>query len=275
MINPSRRRKKRRTTRKKTTRSKTTRRRSTRKKIGTTKKTRTLRTKGIGARTMAKRRRKSTRTTKRRRTYRRNPTTRRRVARRATSGLSFKKALKNVVALDIGMFSAKFAAKLWGADATEIDPNSWDAMSYIKAGAGAVGAGFLANMIKPGLGQKVMEGGLAFTMFKALENEVIAGNATASKWLGEDDAYVYDGIGAEDPNVLVLDDEETPYMQGANGEYLPLDESHRMLPEIQYDGVGDILAPPGRLGDILTPPGRLGFGDARSDMLTAYKRDYS
>lgn len=269
MINPSRR-KKRRTTKKRSTRrrttKKTTRRRTTRSPI---------RRKTTGVKVMAKRRRRRTTTAspkRRRRTYRRNPTRSRtrRVARRATSGLSFRRALKNVISLDIGMFAAKFACKRFGDQvASETDPTTWNAMSYIKAGVGSVGAGLLLNMVRPGMGQKVMEGGLAWTVFKAVENEVIHGNATAEKWLGED--YVYDGIGA-DPNVLVLDEDETPYMTGSDGQLLPLDESHRMLPEMTYSG--DVLTPPGRLGDVLTPPGRLGNA-ARMDMLQAYQRDYT
>lgn len=269
MINPSKRRRKKRTTRRRTTKKRTTTRRKTsvRRKPRTT---RTLRTKSTGARTMARRRRRKTATKttrRRRRVYRRNPSRTRRVARRSVAGLSFKRALKNIIALDLGMFSAKFAAKLWGTDATETDPASWNAMSYIKSSVGAVGAGLLINLIKPGMGQKVMEGGLAWTVFKAIENEVIAGNETATKWLGQDE-YVYDGIG-EDPNVLVLDEDETPYMTGADGQLLPLDESHRMLPEMSY---GDVLTPVNRLGDALTTPGRL--GDSRMAMLRAYQRDY-
>lgn len=270
MINPSRRRRKTKTKKKRTTK-KTTRRRKTTKKSTTRRNPIRLK---MGAKIMAKRRRrKSPKTTTRKRRYRRNPTTSRtrRVARRATSGLSFRRALKNVISLDIGMFAAKFAAKRFGDQiASETDPTTWNAMSYVKAGVGAVGAGLLANMVRPGWGQKIMEGGLAWTVFKAVENEVIHGNATAEKWLGQD--YLYEGVGA-DPNVLVLDEDSTPYMTGQDGQLLPLDESHRMLPSMTYSG--DVLTPPGRLGDVLTPPGRLGYGDDRMSMLTAYKRDYS
>lgn len=231
------------------------------------------------AKTKRRRRRRTTTTAAapKRRRYRRNPAKRRRassVARRGFTGLNIKGALKNVAALNVGMFAAKFVAKRFGDPATETDPSSWNYMSYIKAALGGVAAGMVTNMVKPGLGQKVLEGALAFTVFKAVQNELIIKSEGATKWFG-----------ADDPNVLDIGD------YGASLGELPLDESHRIegpmtMPSIDvgedyegwgeddYEGWGDDLVPLNRLGDVMVSPGPLGFGDARSALKAAYMRDY-
>lgn len=203
-----------------------------------------------------------TTTTTKRRVYRRNPSNPPRRGRRKSSGkLSFRAAIKNTILMDIGMFAAKFGAKRFGtATASETDPTTWDWMSYIKGGIGAVSLAFLANSIRRGTGQRILDGGLAYIGFKLIENELISKNEKLISWLGEDEPYMY-GYGQSDPNVLVLDEDETPYIQGDNGYMLPLDERHRLM--------GDSLVQPGRLGDVLAVPGRLG-ADARSAMLQSY-----
>jgi hypothetical protein len=231
-----------------------------------------------------RRRRVTAAAPKRRRRYRRNPARRRSrassVARRGITGLNIKGALKGVAALNVGMFAAKFAAKRFGNPATETDPTTWNYMSYIKAALGGVGAGMLTNMLKPGMGQKVLEGALAYTCFKVLQNEVIVKSEGAVKWFG-----------ADDPDVLDIGDD------GAYLGEIPLDESHRMegpmtIPsmdiqgwgeddyegwgEDDYEGWGEDLVPVDRLGDVMATPGPLGFGagDARSALKLAYMRDY-
>lgn len=217
---------------------------------------------------MAKRRRRRThrRTTRTvaaapvRRYRRRNPSRRRRVARAASrvrstfAGMNFKQALKNVPAGLLGMFAFKFGAKRFGEAASETDPESWNSMSYIKGTLGALIAGFLAQHIRPGMGQKVLEGGLLLAGYKLVQNELVVKSETAMNWLGEDDTKYF-------PSEYVSTDSQgTPYLLGQNGQWYPVDERHR-LPE--YSGYGDQLEPPGRLGDQLEPPGRL--GDAWQD----------
>lgn len=260
---------------------------------------------------MAKRRRRHTkrrvlsapvarRKTSRRR-YRRNPEVyqtnprggrMRRYARRAggrlLSGLSVKGAIREGVPTIIGMFAAKLAARKFGGG-TETDPTTWTWGTYLKAMAGALGGAFVANMVRPGTGQKVLNGGLAFVLFKLVQNELIVKSPKALEWFGADETDLpevsgadWDGYGfGADPNVLQLDGEGTPWMMSDDGQMLPLDERHRMgLDGADWDGAeeldgtwGEALVSPGRLGEALVSPGRLGQ-DVRSDYISAYRNAY-
>lgn len=198
---------------------------------------------------MAKRRKR--RTTKRR-APRRNPARRRttrRVARRASGafhGLNFKSALKNIPMNTLGMFAAKWAAKRFGEAATEGDPASWNYASYLKGALGAAGAGFLANMMRRGTGQRVLEGGMSLMLYKLVQNELIQGSG--GWWEGQ--------LGADD------DYERVPGTVEANsaGEYYVLGEDYQWRP---IDGADDYrMEPEGLYGDTLVEPGPLGLGDA-------------
>lgn len=261
LVNP----RKRRTTKKKSlTRKRPSRRKKRSNPCGTTRTKRRINT-------MAKRRRRrkaATRIVYRsapKRRYRRNPSTRRRrvrryarrVGSRMTSGMSVKRALKNVALMEVGMFAAK-AAALIKTDATEINPVGWDWRAYIQGGLGGAAAAFAVNAIKPGTGQRILEGSLAYLGFKLIENEFVQKNATAMKYLGADDE-------------MVLDLEGTPYMN-SYGQALPLDESHRMqLPEAD---MSDAIVPVGRLGygDSNVPVGPL--GDDRTDAMRRFAKAY-
>lgn len=201
---------------------------------------------------MAKRR------TKKRRAPRRNPSPRRRaVARRVRSsiaGLNFKSAFKNVPLGVIGMFAAKWAAKRGTPDALESDPASWNGMTYLKGGLGAVGAGWAANMIKPGSGQKVLEGGLLLLAYKAAQNHLVPKNSFLTNQFG---------FGADTPTYMPGDVETNeagePFILGQDGStWVPLAEGDDAE---SWEMMGqDALEVPGRLGfgDVLETPGRLG-----------------
>ena len=186
------------------------------------------------------------RKTTRRRKPRRNPSTSRKPrrnpsVRKICSGLNVQGALKNVLPTQIGMFAAKFAAKRFGDfGATEIDPESWNWASYLKGGLGAFVAALGAQALKPAWGQKVLEGGINLMAYKVIENELIAGNETAERWLGQGPVY---------------EDEGGAYMIGQDGSAYPVDERHR-LPEV----AGAALEPVGSLGR-LEPVGPLGATD--------------
>jgi len=178
-------------------------------------------------------------------------------------GMNVKGALKAIPAGLIGMFAFKFGAKRFGEAASETDPNTWNWASYLKGALGAFAAGAIVQNIKPGMGQKVLEGGLLLAGYKLVQNELIAKSETAMNWLGADDDTQYF------PSEYVSTDETgTPYLLGQNNQWYPVDESHR-LPE--YSGYGDELEPPGRLGDLLEPPGRL--GDAWQDAYFGAEED--
>lgn len=177
-----------------------------------------------------------------------NPTRVRRAARalgKTLMGMNIKSALGNVPPAVLGMMAAKWASKRFSeGGASEIDPESWTWGSYLKGAAGAFLGGFLAQNVRAGWGQKVLEGGLNLMVYKLVQNELIPKSEWAQGQFGEGDqaAIQYDQTG-------------TPYLLGQDGNWYPVDERHR-LPEANV--MGDALQVPGRLGDALQVPGRLG-----------------
>jgi len=192
----------------------------------------------------------ATRKTKKRRVNR-NPKVRKYAkraasrARGALSGLSFKTAFKNAVYFQAGMFGAKWLAKRFGGGASETDPSSWGWKEYAKGGAGAVAAAFIMNMVKPGSGQKVLEGGLNLMIYEMIQNELISGNewATGQFGWGADEAEYY-------PGDVAQDDAGTSYLLGEDYQW-------HQLPESSMTGS---LEPVGPLG-ALEPVGPLGGED--------------
>lgn len=168
------------------------------------------------------------------------------------SGLSFKTALKEQVPIQIGIIAAQWAAKRFGPDASEYDPTSWSWASYAKGAIGALGAAMLANAIKPGLGQKVLTGGLSHVVHRIVRNELIEKSTWAINQFGADEEGIY------------VDESGTPYA-ASGGDYLPLDEQHRMLPSGSV--MGDSIVEPGPLGQVV-PVGPLG------NDFSAYSRAY-
>lgn len=206
------------------------------------------------AKPMARKRKRSRRKTtyKAKRRYTRNPAKRRKrsTVRRATSrifgGLNFRKAIGDMPAIQLGMFAATWSAKRWGSSATQTDPDSWTWDSYLKGAIGSVGAAMLANMMKPGSGQKVLEGGLNMMTNKAIQNELIAGSTWAAEQFGE----------AYSPDEYLMTGDENWFL-GEDGRLYPTDEEYR-LPEATYDGYGNALTPVGPMGDTIQPVTSLG-----------------
>jgi hypothetical protein len=187
------------------------------------------------------------------------------------AGLSMRSAIKNALMLNVGMFAAKAAAKRFGLESSETSPESWTWRSYIQAAGGGFGAAFLMNSVKPGSGQKVLEGAIAFTLYKLIQNELIAKNTTAQAWLGADD---------EDPNLLPLDldgaedelEEQLVYVDDQTGEQIPMSDEYRM----QGLGLGSVTMPVDRLGEAMAPPSNLGrVDDSRQRALDAYRAHWA
>lgn len=191
--------------------------------------------------------RKRRTTTRRKRTYRKNPRVRsytRRAARSARStlkGLNFKGALKNVIPFQFGMFASKWLAKRFGGGASETAPESWGWKEYLQGGLGAVAAGFVAQMVKPGTGQKVLEGGLNLMIYEMIQNELIAGSAWATGQFGADETSYL-------PGDVEQDETGRNYLLGEDYQW-------RALPETT---MGETLQPVGPLGETLEPVGPLG-----------------
>lgn len=205
--------------------------------------------------------------------YKKNPSNPKRgAAKRAARrigqsimGLNIRKAIGDVLPTQAGMFAAKWAAKKFPGDsaATEIDPESWNAMSYVKGSIGAFVAGVAANTIKPGSGQAVLAGGINLMIYKAIQNELINKSDWARGQFGaDDDVYTPDEYlmtGADEDIALpaLFGTDEYPMMFDGNGNAVPATDDYR-LPEVEMEGYGDVLEVPGRLGDVLEVPGRLG-----------------
>lgn len=218
---------------------------------------------------MAKRR-KSTK--RRKTTARRNPSKRRTYRSRAVSrarstfnGLNIKGALKNQIPMLAGMFGAKFAAKKFGESASETDPGTWNYMSYIKAGIGAVATAFVAQNIKRGSGQKVLEGGLAYVAFKLVQNELIANNTWASEQFGAEEYYpseYLEGYGDDDddyePGEIATNSVGEPYLLGDDYQW-------QKLPEGSMSGPS-AMKPVGRLGSVMQQVGPLGMAPGSDDV---------
>ena len=206
-----------------------------------------------GVRKMAKRKRRKAirrkRTTnpapKRRyaRTYRRkrrrNPSTSR--AGKLFSGLNFKQAIADQVPIQIGMFGAKWMEKRFGPAASDLDPASWNAFSYIKGALGGTILAVAINALKRGYGQKVLTGALAQVTNRLVRNELIQKSEWAQAQFGQDDEeYLY------------VDTDAAPYAASISG-MMPVDERHRLSDAS--------MMTPSALGDALEPVGAMGFSD--------------
>jgi hypothetical protein len=247
-----------RATKKRTVKKKAARRRPVARRVA-------AKTKGV---TMAKRKRRKAVT---RRAPRRNPTRARRATRavkrrvvRSYGGLNFKQALNNIPLNTLGMFAAKWACKRFGQPATETDPNTWNYASYLKGAAGAATAGFIANMVKRGSGQRVLEGGLSLMLYKLVQNELIPGTSFWSEQLGAADDRV--------PGTVEQNSAGEPFILGEDYQWYPMTgaDDARIDNQSLY---GSALVQPGALGfgDSLVEPGRLGYGEDLDDI---YARNY-
>lgn len=206
---------------------------------------------------------------KKRAAPKRNPASRRRRRRRnpigsrakgAIGGLNVKTALKNIPISTIGMFAAKWAAKRFGTAATETDPTTWNYASYLKGSGGAAVAGFIANMVKPGWGQKVLEGGMSLMLYKLVQNEMIPNSTFWTAQLGQADQPY------REPGVIETNSAGEPYILGEDYEWHPLEgvDDYRFQPSYS-----DALVTPGPLGEALVEPGPLGYAGADLDDLYA------
>lgn len=179
-------------------------------------------------------------------------------ARGAIFGLKFREALSGMLPTQIGMWATKWTAKRFSDEnrADVADPASWNYASYIKGALGGIASAIALNMVRPGLGQKALEGSLNLITFFALRNEVIEGNEWATNQFGEGEDTNYLPESAED---IVYDGADGPVFLGEDGEWYPADDRHRL-------GAG--LEPVGPLGGMLEPVSHLG----ESEVTDLYKK---
>ena len=243
--------------------------------------------------TMAKKKRKKSKAITKRR--KRNPSPgklARRAGRRARmtlGGMKIGTALANTIPHVGGMMAAQWGAKKFSEGGGANDPN-WEFKNYLTGGAAAFAAGFLAENLRRGYGQKVLEGGLALLGYKVLVNEVAPQNEWMMEQFGEDEFMMmgqdddefeavfgqddefeavfgeddeFEAVFGEDDeytegDAYLADDGET-YVMGQDGRWYPVSESHRQISEDEEDEMlGGELVRPGVLGGELVRPGTLG-----------------
>lgn len=226
---------------------------------------------------------KKRKTTKKRR---RNPSVKsaaRRVGARAKErflGMNIKGALSNTVPHVAGALAAKWMAKKFPGVDGGSDREDWEWSNYLAGGFGGLLAGFLAENVKRGSGQKVLEGALTLMGYKLFVNEIAYRSEFLTEQFGQDEeevVYLGEGVDAEEGDLLLGDDGQM-YMMGADGYTRPVDERHRMLAaemarralaeKAAGGGYGDVLAPPTpTLGDALarSTPTLGGMMDGRRD----------
>jgi hypothetical protein len=160
------------------------------------------------------------------------------------------------------MLAAKWAAKRFGTPATETDPTSWNAASFIKGALGAFGGGLIANMIKPGSGHAVLRGGLTLMAFKLLENKAIINSPFWNAQFGDET------MGAERvPGVIEYNGAGEPFVLGEDYQWKPLSAADDY--RAGADMYGDALVAPGPLGYLGEEPVVMGAETMYGDALVA------
>lgn len=158
-------------------------------------------------------------------------------------------ALKSVPLTQLGMLGAKWMAKRFNGG-THTDPETWQWDDYLKGALGAAASGVIANFVKRGTGQKVLEGGLNLILYYLIQNELISQSDWATAQfgqiepigpLGQDEYYPEEYMGgAYEPGDVEYNSAGQPYMLGQDGQ------TWQELPE--------------EVGDVIEPVGPLGFG---------------
>lgn len=209
-----------------------------------------------GGRKMARRKRGRKRAVRRRR----NPTRTRTVVRYrqgAIGGINFGSVLKSTIAMGFGAIAGKFVAKRFAEGGGEAD--NWTWKNYLLClGGGFIAAQFTRVFLNStAKANDVMKGSALLALYKFITNEIAPANPTLEAWFGEEiDPYggygesfnpYADGYGYGD----IYQGGEQDWVQGIDGAWRPIDESHR-LPDTA--GYGDVMVEPSaRFGDVMVP----------------------
>jgi len=188
-------------------------------------------------------------------------------ARSTFGGMKIKKALENTIPHVAGALAAKWAVKKFPGVDGGGDKENWSWGNYLAGGCGSFVAGAIAENVKRGSGQLVLEGGLTLLGYKLFVNEIAVGSEFLEEQFGADDEE--EGIvllgdeEAEEGDLLLGDDGEI-YMMGADGYTRPVGEQHRVMAAemnrraLASRAMGGELERPGALGGELERPGALG-----------------
>jgi hypothetical protein len=159
--------------------------------------------------------------------------------------LSIVQALHAQPAMLGGMYAAKFGANKLSQNGG--DDVEWDMKAYLGAGLGAYVGGMIANAIKKGSGQKVMNAGIAYVAFKAVRNELISRSEFATAQLGDDVEDLLHPDYQGDGDILYGEDEET-YIMTEDG-WRTADESDRLMGAAEDERYPTVVPATARLGE--------------------------
>jgi len=206
---------------------------------------------------MARKKRRVRRRVKRRS----NPTRARRVVRYAKgtfAGIRIGDAAKATIPLLFGAVAAKFTAKKFAEGGAEADNWTWKNYLLCLLGGFVAAAGTSSILKSRKSAQKVMEGAFLLAAYKFFTNELAPKSPTLEAWFGADDEFdPYAGYGD------IWQGGETDYIQGVDGAWRPVDESHR-LPQVAAYG-DSLQRPSARFGDVVSrPSARFGAVDSAS-----------
>ena len=151
-------------------------------------------------------------------------------ARRKTKREStFARVAKTSVALTCGMLTAKFVAKKFAAGGGEKEDWSW--ANYAIGAAGASLGGFAVSKLFKSrrAGEWFTLGGLGLVGYKIFTLEIAPKSQYLESWFGQDEDIYPEMSGYGRNSGDIWDGGRSQYVQGADGAWRPVDESHRMV----------------------------------------------
>jgi len=188
-------------------------------------------------------------------------------------GLGLGDAVKFTGAAALGILAGHLARKKFGGVSSTSE--KWQGRDYVVFGLGGLAASALARYgfkTKPATSTHIMMGTLAVIAEKILQDQIVPQSDTLKNWIGEEGEGAWNGAGFAfgaggeqyQPGDLYLGDDGRTLVMGEDGQWRPIDESHR-LPAAA--GIG-ALVEPGRMGDAdmygigaLVEPSKLGDAD--------------
>ena len=197
---------------------------------------------------------------------RRNPASSR---QRGPIANALQSSVRTLVPMFLGAMAAKAAARKFTEGGAEAD--NWTWKNYLwAAGAGALVAGtWYTATRKRASAQRIFEGALFLIGYKLITNELASKSPSLNAWFGADDDTGFDpyaGVNYYGDVGDIWTGDQADYVQGIDGAWRPVDESHR-LP--QPENYGDVLVPAssryGGFGDILVEPNAR-FGNIEAEM---------
>jgi len=179
-----------------------------------------------------------------------------RYAKSTVAGVNVGGALRNTVPLLAGALAAKFCAKKFTDDDGSESAN-WTWKNYALGLLGGFAAALIASVLLKAKGttsQRLFEGALMLVAYKIFINEIASQNDSMKEWFGGYDAGYFDNPAAMGPaqqfagpeesfdpyaggaiSGAIIQGEEDDYVQGMDGQWRPVSESHRDVQGMSAD----------------------------------------